>query len=120
MSQQDDPQCTGPFSDARDCPIHDPRKLAPTGPQEPRDPLTLWKYGLRDDDAPKAESPEPPREPLDLLPKRNSEELISALRQRAGMISGASWERQANADMMNEAATEIERLRAGAENSEKR
>lgn len=34
MSERDEPQCTGPFSDAFDCPVHDPRKRKP-GPTLP-------------------------------------------------------------------------------------
>lgn len=32
MELRDEPQCTGPFSDAHECPVHDPRKRASVTP----------------------------------------------------------------------------------------
>lgn len=46
------------------------------------------------------------------LPKREPAELVTALRSRAPLISGQSWEAPATAAMMNEAAEAIDQLRA--------
>jgi hypothetical protein len=44
------------------------------------------------------------------LPKRDAKALIRDLRARAAMLTGQSWERSANHDMMNEAAQMLEDL----------
>jgi hypothetical protein len=48
------------------------------------------------------------------LPKRDAKQLIESLRRRAAALTGQSWERTANRDMMNEAAQMLEDLTAPA------
>jgi hypothetical protein len=102
MSQPDDPQCTGPFSNAFDCPVHNPLKRAEDTVARPAP-----AYWCSDCDLPIADVP------TSHLHTRDGHGVIALpprLRQQLGAITAISVSRQVDTGQLSAHAGLLRRL----------